>query len=201
VSALYTPNPEYRISWECAELLIKLAGSSGASTANRQRRIGMWIQLRLWSFRFLIRTKLWMWQVLRIRGKKRGRERATTLAGVKRNLHPRLRRSRLRFLRLRAVLCRGCQGKALLLDLHLFQSLTLWKNTINIIIMTTTNTRPSRCYRQRFFSLRLRSGPSPLLVAAVGILIFCLQFPTCDERISRVLVPSRYDPRRNPECA
>jgi hypothetical protein len=31
--SLYASNSKYRISWECAELLLKLAGGSGASTA------------------------------------------------------------------------------------------------------------------------------------------------------------------------
>jgi len=84
------------------------------------------------------------------------------------------------------------------LCLRLLQSLMLWKNTIIIFITTTTNNRPSRCDRQRFSSLQLRSAPSPLLVVAAGILICCLEL-THDERTSRVLVPSLCDPRQNPE--
>ena len=86
----------------------------------------------------------------------------------------------------------------LLLDLRLLQSLTLRKNTITTIT-TTNNHHPSRCCRQRFSSPRHRSALSPLLVAAIGILRSCLEFPTHDERTSRALVLSRCDPRRNPE--
>jgi len=62
----------------------------------------------------------------------------------------------------------------------------------------------SSCDRQRLSSLQLCSAPSLLLVVAAGILICCLEFRTHDERTSRVrtsrvLVPSRCDPRQNPE--
>jgi len=74
----------------------------------------------------------------------------------------------------------------------------LRKNPI-IIIITTNNNRPPRCYRHIFSSLRRRSVLSPPLVAAVGILICCLEFPTHDERTSRILVPSWCEPCRNLE--
>ena len=40
---------------------------------------------------------------------------------------------------------------------------------------------------------------SPLLVATVSILIYCLEFPTHDERTNRALVLSWCDPHRNLE--
>ena len=71
----------------------------------RQRRVGVWVQLCLWDYPFLIQARLWVGQVLLIRRwgiKGAGKERSH-LQGMKRYLHRRLSRSRPSFLPLRAV--------------------------------------------------------------------------------------------------
>jgi len=63
-SAFYTLNSKYRISWECAELLIELAGGGGGVSTTKSWGVGSAPPL------FLMRTSTWVVRVLPIGGRE-----------------------------------------------------------------------------------------------------------------------------------